>query len=94
MLPRCGFAPYDYPVKRHWVRWFPQSRSNTAYSETFIPFWVPALVMTFPLLLVWKMQWRRTVRIETALCPSCAYDRRDLAPNAPCPECGKSNQLR
>jgi hypothetical protein len=33
---------------------------------------------------------RRRVRSARGRCPSCGYDRRGLAADAACPECGKA----
>jgi len=32
---------------------------------------------------------RRRLRSRRGHCPACNYDRRGLAPDAACPECGK-----
>lgn len=43
-------------------------------------------------LLLWAMaSLRRHLRLRRNHCPKCNYNLRGLAPNTPCPECGKSN---
>jgi hypothetical protein len=54
------------------------------------PLWLPAAVVSpFVALLWWRfLRDRRGKRL--GFCPSCRYSLKDLAPTAPCPECGTS----
>jgi hypothetical protein len=53
-----------------------------------IPFWplVP-LLLTASVMLGWR-EVRDNRRVRAGRCRSCGYDRRGLAEDAPCPECG------
>ncbi|MDX2017115.1 MAG: hypothetical protein SFY95_05665 [Planctomycetota bacterium] len=58
-------------------------------------FWTLVLAATAGLAALGPMVFflplaRRRQRAFQGLCPSCGYDRRSLAPDAPCPECGQS----
>lgn len=51
-----------------------------------IPLWAPFLAALVTTLLAWRRLRRR---LNPGLCPACSYPRSGLAPNAPCPECGR-----
>jgi hypothetical protein len=48
--------------------------------------WVVLLPTLFVALAAPRVREQR--RRRAGLCASCGYDRRDLAGDAPCPECG------
>ena len=54
-----------------------------------IPLLAPILLATAGVTLLWR--WDLRSRRRAGHCPSCNYDHRGLAPNAPCPECGTAN---
>ena len=60
----------------------------------FLPIWGGLLVNAIifspvPFALHWTWRaWVRHVRRTSGECPECGYDRKGLAGEAPCPECG------
>lgn len=59
-----------------------------------LPIWPGFAVNTTLYALPWLAAWwginrtRKWLRQRRGGCPGCAYDRRGLPPDAPCPECG------
>lgn len=45
----------------------------------------PILLTSLPAVLLWYTDRRRP---RPHACPKCSYDRRGLAPDTKCPECG------
>jgi len=57
-----------------------------------LPAWL-ALSMVLLVVFLYPIALNRTamkvsLRLRRGLCPTCAYDRRGLAAEAECPECG------
>ena len=74
--------------------WFGTFRWNEPFSAggppshqytVALPLWLPA-VASFAL---WAVARRRGWGRELWQCARCRYDKRGLAPNTPCPECGQ-----
>jgi hypothetical protein len=57
-----------------------------ARGEVRLP--LPWLVVTAPTVLMWIGVWRRRGRGRAGCCSGCGYDRKGLAQEAACPECG------
>jgi hypothetical protein len=55
-----------------------------------IPTWALFVVTLIPATLVWWPDVRSASRRHRGHCPACGYDRRGLAADAKCPECGNS----
>jgi hypothetical protein len=55
-----------------------------------IPLWILPAAATLLMGAAGAPMITTALRRRRGLCPSCAYDRRGLAPGAPCPECGKT----
>jgi Zn finger protein HypA/HybF involved in hydrogenase expression len=53
-----------------------------------VPLWALLPVVMLPAAILWGADVRLVRRRRRGLCPSCGYDRRGLAPDANCPECG------
>jgi len=53
-----------------------------------IPFWLPFLVATVVLLVVWRRIRKVTTLHDQAKCLTCSYDLRAHHPSSSCPECG------
>ena len=51
----------------------------------------PALLTTLVASILWRWDLRARHRERAGHCLKCAYNRRGLAENAPCPECGTKN---
>ena len=65
------------------IEWLPRRDADgTGY---ILPLWVPFLLTAAPAALFWRLD-RRLVR---GACEHCGYDRRGLATDTVCPECGK-----
>jgi len=56
-----------------------------------IPMWLPALLFAVPAGLLWRTDIRAARRSRSGSCPDCGYDRRGLATDAKCPECGAAS---
>src|SRR3954463_8522531 len=57
-----------------------------------LPAWVAGTMvllvsLSYPIALNWT-DMKLALRRKRGLCPTCAYDRRGLTPDAKCPECG------
>jgi hypothetical protein len=54
-----------------------------------VDFWIPYfLILPIPFVIPALCALRDERRMLSGLCASCYYDRRGLAPDANCPECG------
>jgi hypothetical protein len=54
----------------------------------WLPAWIPALIVAWPTVLLWRAD-RRAGRRSSGACASCGYNRRGLVgADAACPECG------
>lgn len=58
------------------------------YSLVVVPFWLPISLTAVPAGLLWESGRRRRRRSRVGMCVRCGYDRRGLAADAKCPECG------
>jgi hypothetical protein len=64
---------------------FAQSSGHIAWNGlAFLVF----LATLFLSIVVWRRLRRPKRRAELGQCPECGYDRRGLATDAKCPECG------
>lgn len=54
----------------------------------FVPIWIPLFAAGLPSGMLWRAELRRRSRLSLGRCASCGYDRRGIAANAKCPECG------
>lgn len=77
-------------------RW-PESAIGTIARLLLFVTVAPLVLVVLPLVLVvagppaileWIANVRRTRRTRRGQCVSCGYERRGLAEEAPCPECG------
>jgi hypothetical protein len=60
------------------------------YKRTLIllPVWIPFLLCAVPTAILSRRDYILTSRARAGRCPKCGYDRRGLAADAKCPECG------
>ncbi len=84
------------------INWYGEfTRFGRQFSVPLRPIWSGILINTaFYAVLILVLAWlaralgRRITRQlgarRAGLCPHCCYDRRGLATDAPCPECGKA----
>jgi hypothetical protein len=57
--------------------------------NVYIPLWAPALAATLLATAFWFFDTRARRRELRGCCTACGYNCRGLAPDVPCPECGK-----
>ena len=75
-ISQTGHAP-------QWQWWFSANTESVG-----LPLWLPLLMTGIGGGLLWKSELRSERKRRAGLCPSCGYDRRGLAADAKCPECG------
>jgi hypothetical protein len=75
-----------------WSWWFEvdwqQPTGRMIFRRVFVPLWPVIVLAGAATLVLWRPESERGRRKRLGLCRSCGYDRRGLAPDAPCPECG------
>jgi hypothetical protein len=76
----AGLGPWTFGVLRH----SPFPGESVIAVTLFYPFLIGAV----PAAFLWSAFFRRRRRERVGLCDDCGYDRRGIAPDAPCPECG------
>ncbi len=73
---------YGHDAELNW--WF-SADSDRTITVIRVPMWALAAVSVLP---TWWL-WRRTAKpAPPGHCSACAYDRRGIAADTPCPECG------
>ncbi len=80
----CSMA-FEWGNSRRW-----------GFTQYSVPLWAPLLAMVGATTFVgWKTarMLRRRGQTQRGQCSNCGYDRRGLAIDAPCPECGKNDRL-
>ena len=82
-LFRAGTFPFSGPAV-----WKPVVAKNALGTLVIVPIWIAAIPIAAASFAMWRMDIRRSRRIRSGLCLRCAYDRRGLAIDAACPECG------
>jgi hypothetical protein len=92
-----GLAPpglHTYPI-RHGLpqpaprRWLPAFRTPPGWVLAAMPLWIIEL----PLVALTIVRFRR-IGMMRGRCRHCGYDRKGLATNSACPECGGSEPDR
>ncbi len=84
----------DEPFHLGWSWWPPISLNNSAaagrrsYGSVGLRTWFAGICLAIPALWLIRAN-RKFVQAENA-CRACGYSLLGLAPNSPCPECGKS----
>lgn len=71
-----------------WGQWSTTTSPNFRRDQVAIHYWLLTLPCAIATALTWLPVLTSPRRKRAGLCPTCAYDRRGLAPDAPCPECG------
>jgi hypothetical protein len=74
------FPRTDWPC----VQWLPEFERFGARFSLAVPLWLPWLAVAG--FTVWRRRADRLIVPQA--CNTCGYDRRGLAADAKCPECG------
>lgn len=75
--PMAAIQPKVIPARPIWTGLLPAA-------VLFAPPWFALISLPW-----WLLAWIRARRRGRGLCVRCRYDRRGLADQAPCPECGR-----
>jgi hypothetical protein len=75
-------------VRERGGSWRPSWDYFSGYWGLSLPLWIPFLLFAVPTALLWRRDHIATKRARIGRCPLCGYDRRGLAADAKCPECG------
>jgi hypothetical protein len=68
--------------------WKPGVERMSIQLTVYVPLWIPFAVAAVSAGALWcPAAFRRHPRAQQS-CPACGYDRRGLAADAKCPECG------
>jgi hypothetical protein len=65
------------------------SLANAHCLGVIVPLWIPLLLLAFPTTYLFLRDRRAARLAKTNSCPHCDYNLTGLAPNSPCPECGR-----
>ncbi|HTL29500.1 MAG TPA: hypothetical protein VL282_09765 [Tepidisphaeraceae bacterium] len=80
-----------FDIRRGKYQYYHQRTTGT-YTRVTVYYWVPAALLSLPLLIALAVTWRRLFvlrrRRTLGLCLSCGYDLRG-ASSERCPECGR-----
>ncbi len=68
--------------------WWFDVRVSSPTQSLGIPLWAPAVLTTALSAAAWRLDTPARRRARVGHCPNCGYDRRGIAPDVPCPECG------
>ena len=82
------FASYPTQDGLRWWRWNWRAATTEGWMTAF-PLWCPLLVCAMPVIAAWRLDILARRRERVGACPTCHYSLAGLAPNSPCPECGK-----
>ncbi len=79
-------GPFYVDINSEGLKWAPEGRFDSwgSWSIT-LPLWMALVLTATPAGVL----WRRHRRSLPGQCKRCRYDRKGLAPDALCPECGK-----
>jgi hypothetical protein len=80
------------PIRCNW--WFTFKWNPEDERMVFVPLWAPLACSGAATGLLWWPDVRRRWRRRSRRCASCGYDRRGLAADAKCPECGTAPSAR
>jgi len=81
-LPRSGTW---WPVQASWAR---------GQVQGFVfPLWLPLTACSLPAAGFWWPEVRRRLQAKAGHCGKCGYDRRGIAAEIVCPECGSGPPL-
>ncbi|MCC6676717.1 MAG: hypothetical protein IT436_06195 [Phycisphaerales bacterium] len=69
------------------------SRQGVNATVFTIPLWLIAALAAMPLFISWSRQRRLRRRLSQGRCTHCGYHRAGLAPEQPCPECGRQGAI-
>lgn len=71
-----------------WLLWGWEWTSDRQSSSFGVPLWPFAILAAIPACVLWVRTAKGRARAVAGRCPTCGYDRRGLAADAACPECG------
>ena len=86
-LRELHMSPNEMMLEPH-IPWIDSARYGRFGSEFVLrmPYWIPLLVLSVPLLLARSRARRASRRSRLGLCPACGYDLTGTPGR--CPECG------
>ena len=84
------FVPTSRDATRLWL-WNFHYQDTPGLHQLYIPLWSLMAMPAVPLTIA-AIRRRRTLKHahNTNPCPHCSYNLTGLAPNSPCPECGRT----
>jgi hypothetical protein len=80
--------PADLPPGAHWRCGFLNWKLPGVLNHFEMTLVYPVLAAGAAAAILWNADMRARRRARLRLCPACGYDRRGLATDAACPECG------
>ena len=71
------------------LHWSFLSESDSHGTHPAIPVWIVLILPAVASAVLWWPPLRAVARRRRCACLNCGYARSGLAPDVPCPECGK-----